>query len=303
MGKKTKYLLILLGILLVGVVLTNGVSYAKYVSNSVLNYYLKSKGFYFESDSLTLDGNEFVDTAWDGNSIYFSLKNSLNDVLATDTDIKYTVTCEVLGDDTTKQCLINGTSSNTYSATLSAVLGCSNYSDDSVDVSNYDEDKCTANDYVWESQVTIANLYFDVVDSNGDDVDTASVKVTAKATSPYTKTLSAKYNLTKDKNDIGTLMVSYEELDTYSNVVVTNSYDEDKCLTLRWDADDLVLDTSSNVYLKYSIDVNYYINEITFDVSKLNSLKFRFYRRDLSKTFTDEDFVLVESSDCDSVAG
>lgn len=299
MKKNTKYLIILIVILMIVVLLTNGVTYAKYISNSVLNYYLNSKGFYFESDSLILDGSkEIVDTAWDGENIYFNLKNSSNDVLATDFDIKYTVSCEVIDANTTKVCRVNGTNLNSIEAVLSSVQSCSNYTDDMVDVSSFDEEMCKTNNYVWESKPTSSNIYFNVVDTSGNEVDAASVVVTAKAISPYEKTISAKYILTKDENDIGTLSLSYEEDSLYDNLIVSNSYSEDKCLNLKWNSDELVLDTSSSNYEKYSIDTNYYINEITFKLSKFDSIKYRFYKRDNSKTYSELDFSLVESSDC-----
>ena len=299
MKRNTKYLLVLIVILMIIVLLTNGVTYAKYVSNSVLNYYLNSKGFYFESDSLTIDGSkEIVDTAWDGENVYFTLKNSSNDVLATDFDIRYTVVCEVKDVSTTKVCKINGTNLNSVEAVLSSVQSCSNYSDDKVDVSSFDEDMCKEKNYVWESKPTFSNIYFNVVDTSGNEVDAASVVITAKAISPYEKTLSAKYILTKDENDIGKLSLLYEDDDLYNSLIVSNSYSEDKCLNLKWNSDDLILDTSDSVYEKYSIDTNYYINEITFKLSKFDSIKYRFYKKDSSKSYSEADFNLVESSEC-----
>ena len=74
----TKHLLYaLLGIILL-VVLTRGVTYAKYVSDAAFNYYLGSKGFYFESDELSLEQNKITDTSWDGEKVTFSIKNSKN---------------------------------------------------------------------------------------------------------------------------------------------------------------------------------------------------------------------------------
>ena len=50
MNRHRKYLILSIAILGSMLLLTNGLSYAKYVSNSIWNYYLKSKGFYFESN-------------------------------------------------------------------------------------------------------------------------------------------------------------------------------------------------------------------------------------------------------------
>ena len=50
MKKRTKYMLLLVIILGIISIITNGYSYAKYVSNSAWNYYLSTKGFYFTSE-------------------------------------------------------------------------------------------------------------------------------------------------------------------------------------------------------------------------------------------------------------
>ena len=76
--KTTKHLLYaLFGIILL-VVLTRGITYAKYVSDAAFNYYLGSKGFYFESDDLELTQSKITDTSWDGEKVTFNVKNSSN---------------------------------------------------------------------------------------------------------------------------------------------------------------------------------------------------------------------------------
>lgn len=295
--KVTKSLLISVVVLLGVLIITRGITFAKYVSNAVLNYYLTSKGFYFDSEELSTTTNKITDTSWDGGSIYFTLNNSANDNLATDYDIKYKVTCTIDEEDTTKVCYINGTSSNTYNATLSTTASCSNYTDDGIDTSEYDETTCKEQDYTWESTKTTANLYFDVVDITGKDVDTATVTITATSTSPYEKTLSAKYILSKDQSEIGALSLTYEIKSNYENIIVTNSYNEDKCLKLNWNAEDLIIDSDDVTITKNTGD-NDYINEIIFKLEKKNSKNFTFYKTDNTKTYSEEDFTLVESSDC-----
>ena len=48
MLKFRKYLIYLVIVLAFILVATNGFTFAKYVSNSVWNYYLNSKGFYYQ---------------------------------------------------------------------------------------------------------------------------------------------------------------------------------------------------------------------------------------------------------------
>ena len=67
-----------------------GVTYARYASNSIWNYYLESKGFYFTSETLK---NKRVNNEWDGSRVYFDVRNSVNSYIATEYDIKYKITC------------------------------------------------------------------------------------------------------------------------------------------------------------------------------------------------------------------
>ena len=62
-----KKLLILIIILSFILMISYGVSYAKYASNSIWNYYLESKGFYFTSQTLE---NKRINNDWDGSRIY-----------------------------------------------------------------------------------------------------------------------------------------------------------------------------------------------------------------------------------------
>lgn len=295
--KVTKYLIYsLLG--LVGLlIITRGITFAKYVSNEVLNYYLITKGFYFTSDELSINEKKNIDTSWDGESVNFTLTNSANNTLATEYDIKYTVTCTVeQAQEETKTCYLNGTTSNVVEATLSTNTGCKNKSNDGVDVSTYHEVQCNEEGYLWESIPSLAEMSFEVVDTTGKEVDTATVLIKAEATAPYKKELTAKYILNKDKGEIGSLSVKYESRNTYENVIVTNSYNEKKCVKLSWDASKLIIDLDEEI--QNNKDSNDYINEIIFEIDKKNSNNYKFYKVDSAKTYTEEDFTIVESDEC-----
>lgn len=297
--KITKYLTVIVVGLIGILIITRGITYAKYVSNAVLNYYLSSKGFYFDSEELKSTTKTNVDTSWNGENVSFTITNSANDTLATEYDIKYKVTCTVEEENTTKVCYLNGTTSSTIiNQTLSTAAGCSNYKKDGKDTSSYDEDTCKKENYTWEAIPTTSNLTFNVVDTEGKDVDTATVLITATSTSPYEKTLSAKYILSKDKSEIGTLSLKYEEKTNYENIIITNSYNEDKCVKLTWNPSNLLIDLDDNS-ITTNEDDNNYVNEIIFKLEKKNSKNFIFYKTDKSKTYTKEDFTLVETTECE----
>ena len=232
--KQITYTLVVTVVALVGLlIITRGITYAKYVSNSVLNYYLNSKGFYFRSESLDIETKSNVDTSWDGGKVTFSINNSSNKSLATEYDIKYEITCSIEETDTTKVCYLNGTNSSKVTQTLSADFACKDTANNT-DVSSLDETQCKKQGYTWTAIPSTSVNYFEVVDINGKDVDTANVIITATTTtSPYKKTIKGKYTLNKDKSELGTLSVKYETKTHYENVIVINSYNEDKCVKLK----------------------------------------------------------------------
>lgn len=296
-NKTTKHLLYaLFGIILL-VVLTRGITYAKYVSDAAFNYYLGSKGFYFESDDLASTQSKVTDTSWDGEKVTFNIKNSSNKYIASETDITYEITCTIEEENTTKKCLLNGTEKSTITAKLSASLGCLNETDDGVDTSSFTEDKCSK--YTWTYLPTSSEHYFEIVDTEENEINNATVVITAKSTSPYEKEISAKYILTKDSSDIGSLSLKYESKTNYENVIITNSYNEDKCLKLTWNPENLIIDEDSNDYISYKTNDASYINEIIFKVSKKNSINYSFYKTDTTKTYSENDFTLVETTECE----
>ena len=299
--KITKYLIFSLAGLIGLLIITRGITFAKYVSNSVLNYYLTSKGFYFTSEELDTIEKKNIDTSWDGESVKFTLTNSANNTLATEYDIKYKITCtiEEETENDTKQCYLNGTTSNEIEATLSTNTGCSNKSNDGVDVSTKNETQCIEDGYTWESVPSFAEISFEVVDTFGKEVSTATVLIKAQAIAPYKKELTAKYILNKDTSNLGALTVNYEEKNTYENVTVINSYNEDKCVKLSWDASKIVVNLEDE--LQYNTDDNNYINEIIFTLEKKNSKSFVFYKVNSKEELTSEDFILLESNECKDI--
>ena len=84
-----KKILIIISSIILLIFLT-GFTKALYTSNSIWDYYLNSKGFYFESDyNKSISVNNF----YDGSDISFILSNSLKDKYTED-DISYTISCE-----------------------------------------------------------------------------------------------------------------------------------------------------------------------------------------------------------------
>ena len=297
MEKRTKYLLIVIALLCISSMVTYGYSYAKYVSNHAWNYYLGTKGFYFESDELGIEKIINVNNNWEFESTHFILRNSENKYLVTDYDIKYTVKCTIQNDASEySRCLLNGTNSDTFSGVISSSSMCKN-NVNQVDVSSYNKEKCESSGFEWVVDENYMDMYFDIVKTGEQDIDYVSVLIEVSSTSPYTKTLLGEFNLSSVEIQESGLKVDYKEFNNYSRVVISNSYDEDKCVKLNWNSDKLRIDVDNQDVLIKKYDGNN-INEINFNIKKRNHISYIFYKTDFSKVYDSSEFTLVESNEC-----
>lgn len=263
MKKNTRILFLVFTLMIALLMMSRGYSYAKYASNTVWNYYIESKGFYFNSDIST--GN--TDSNWDGSSISFNVTNFDNDDLITANDISYKTTCTVVGEASSyATCKVNGTDSNIYTGTLTGGV------------------KSTKNDYI------------DIV--SNEELTGLTVNVTVESLSPYHKTLVGEYILNKGSKEIGELKVTYNAGTSSDRVVITNSYNENKCCKLSWNTNKLRIDDNSGDILSSISDGDGYIKDVVFSINKKDSLDFTFYRTDFDENLDDSQFTLVEVNDC-----
>ena len=295
---KKRYIIGILVFLGIFGITTFGFTYAKYVSNSLWNYYLGSKSFYFSSNSLGIENVVHVNNLWDGERVHFSLTNSENDLVSTDYNIAYVATCSVLGDVSSDySCSINGTSSPTYTGTLSGYETCVNYKNDGVDVSDYIQSECEVNGYTWKKEPALADLYFDVFKNDGTEITDVTVEITAKSTSPYEKTLRGTYELHRDPTLDGSVSLAYDYDEFVGSLLVTNSFSQEKCVTITWNADDLRIDLNQG-FNQFTEDVNGYINGITFKINGKSTIPLTFYQTDFDKVIDSSSFQIIESMNC-----
>lgn len=282
---KKKYKIFLIVILIgfcFGFLLT---TLARYSSSNVWNYYLESQGFYFTSDNLSNEQVN-VDTFWDGSSVYFNLKNFSNNDLITDKDISYQVSCEVIDSDI--PCTLNGTDKSSINGVLSKSSRCVNEIDD-VDVTSMNKTECEVSGYTWEKTAVTSDLYFDVI-SDSD----VSVRVTAVSLSPFKKTLTGIFNLNKSEVDSGNIDYSVNHYDVYDELIISNSYDTGKCVSVNFDSSKRVVDVTGDMNV-LSTDNNGYVNSFSFGVGSMSNEKFVFY----NKTGLDfNDIVVSETNEC-----
>ena len=284
-----KKLIILIIILSCLLVVSYGVTYAKYASNSVWNYYLESKGFYFTSKSLE---NRNIKNDWDGSRVYFDVRNSLNSYVATEYDINYEVTCNIKG-EVDGYCRVNGSQDEVYKGTLSSYEGCVNLKDET-DVSSYNKETCNEKGYSYRIKESVADNYFEVFSNDGNELNNITVEVIVKSTSPYTRTLKNEFILSRSLDETGSLNLIYNEYDQYSRVVISNTYSEDKCVKLSFDSSKIRIDNDTSV-LSYGTDENGYINSATLKINVKSTTDYLFYRVDNNVEYLETDFELVET--------
>ena len=266
-------------------------SLARYSSSSVWNYYLESHGFYFSSDFLGNDKKN-VDTLWDGNSVHFNIKNSSNDSLITDYDIRYSVNCEVLS-DIPVTCKLNGTNNSSFNGVLSSNSRCINDIDET-DVSSFNKTECEIKGYSFENLAVNQDIYFDIVPQDGFELNNVDVKITVSSVSPYKKSISGVFSLFKNSRDLGSITKSIIDSVDYDDLVLTNSYDSKKCVNVRFDSSKRIVDyddSMSNIIL----DDSGYIKEFNVSIDGMSNRKIKFFNRDFSYNYSVDDFIVDES--------
>lgn len=283
----TKQLFILLILVICSITLVS--TLGRYVVNTVNNFFLRSKEFYFNSDKLTEASAYYQLDNWTGIDPYIitiNMNSRLNNIRVATYDIGY---------DITYRCSSNATCQ--LSKTSGTILATTN------------ED------------------YFNLVVTPNTSLnvgDTVWVVITAKSNTKYTKTLQATFVFY-----VGKEKISYEIVDSQSskyldlNITNTISYykvkeafdsyavgdkvdvdtyltlsddKKSKCysaqITLSFDPNVVTLDMTNKNYLNATnittttINGSSYINGITFNMEPISSAVVRFYKANSSADYT-----------------
>lgn len=269
-----------------------GFTYAKYVYNIIDNYILETKGFYFNSSVMNVNGKNHSINNWDGVNSYtltIDVNSMKNKDKYTTHDIDYDISCEC---PLNVRCELSKTSGIIYE----------NKKADSFQV------------------VVIPTVAF----KEGQVVE---VKVKATSNSPYTKSLMATYHIGVEKSNFSysiedsvnskylilnvTNSIAYYEVeeafDSYNvgdkisldDYVLLSDSNKDKCfsakVTLTFPSDKLALDMTATSYLHMipntivdtTLSDNYkYVSSYTFKLVATATEKILFYKDDLTKDYT-----------------
>lgn len=269
----------------------------RYVTNSINNYIMESKEFYFFSDKLTQNGNDYQIDNWSGVEDYtitINMNSMANNLKKASYDIPYSISYSASDNII---CQINKTQGIIYSSTNS--------------------------DYF--TLKVIPNQIME----NGDE---AWVEIYVKSEAEYKKNLKAKFKFVVGKENVSyqiddTTNAKYLELNitnTQSYYTVLEDFDvyttgqridvntylkltnenKSKCysgiVTIKFDPRDIQVDITDKNYLKAqsvkteNINGYEYINELTINVDALSSESLRFYKTDKTQDYT----YPAENNDC-----
>lgn len=302
---RKKVLICLIPIFVVCLTLT--VTLGRYVYNMVENHILESKGFYFNSNAMTVNGSKHSINNWDGVNAYqitIDVNNQKNDYVWTQTDIEYDI---------------------------------------SVDCSQNIKCEISKNNGVIRKDVKTDSYTITVYPKgNFSNNQTAEVITKVKSSFPFVKELSTTYNIGIETSKFS-YSINDEAGEKYFMLELTNAFtyykakeaflsyekgsnisiddyetlsDENKkkcmsaMLTLSFDPNLVLLDMTDETYINRSedtpgtimIDGFNYVNSFKFDMKASSTTKILFYKKDSSKDYTypsnnpiiDVDVITVE---------
>lgn len=288
MSKRGK-IIIVFALILFLCLFINPISMARYVYNTIKNYYLETQSFYFNCDKLAEDTAIYQIDNWAGVDVFsvtYNMNSMKNNLVVSNSDISYNIS---------------------YS--------CS---------SNID---CTVSKTSGFIPTTTNTDYFTLTFSPNvalREGDSVWMEVSASATEPYTKTISGKITF-----NVGIPGLAYEIIDEssqpYLNFEVTNTLDFYKVITafdsyqvgdtmsvsnyqrlsdanklkcasalirLDFDPNVVLLDMTSQEYLDSvshtitTIGGYDYINSVTFRLDAISSTMIRFYKVNAEENYT-----------------
>lgn len=269
------------------------VVFGRYVTESVNDFFVRSKEFYFFSDKLTEEKSIFQIENWSGVDDYTitvnmnSRKNNL-EVATYDIgyDIKYTCTDNAICQLSKESGIISGnTNADFFNLTITP-----NTQLETGDKVIVEIEATTTSNYA----KTLKGKFTLVVGQ-----ENLTYQITDEPNYPYmelsvTNTLS--YYIVDEA--FGNYTVNQKiDIDTY--LALTNE-DKAKCyssiITISFDPNDILIDLTSESYQKASqvtttqINGKTYINSITLSIDAISSVDLRFYKADDSKDYTYPNF-------------
>ncbi len=243
--------------------------YFTVIQNIITSIYFDSKGFYFESETLSEKNVQ----NWYHEKVYIELSNNLGEKI-TDEDIEYKATCNVLNTSDI-ECRLNGTNTNSIKGTLNTVGVCYN---EEIDVTYLTKTECQNQGYKWQQQEATTEIFFELK-SNEDNINIEEIKVnvTVTSVSPEVKTLSNEFVLTYTEKPEITFEASYIEKEKNDTLVIANPTDVSNCISVLFPDNLLSVDEKNKGVVKYFTNNNGKINSLIITVEPYNTVEIDFF--------------------------
>lgn len=284
---KRKQIVILLLIILCFISFV--VIFGRYVTNTINNFFLRSKEFYFYSDKLSEDNSVFQVDNWSGVDDYLitiNMNSSENNIEAATYDIGYNISYTCTDNAI---CTISKTEGTIYANTNSDFF----------------------------NLIITPNTQL----STGDKV---TVQVEVNSTAPYKKTLKGTFTLVVGKEKLS-YQITDKEQNPYMQLSITNTLtyynvkeafgtyskgdkididtylelteeEKKKCysaiVTIKFDPKEILFDVTNSAYTDATnvtttiLNGHTYINGFTIEIDAISSREIRFYKVDVSKNYT-----------------
>lgn len=284
---KKKQILLILAILLCSISFV--IVFGRYVTNSINNFFVRSKEFYFFSDKLSEEKSIFQIENWSGVDDYIitiNMNSRKNNLEVATYDIGYNIT---------------------YTCSDNAICQLSKTSGNISKTTNTD--------------------FFNLTITPNTQLETGDkviVNIEATSTSNYTKTIKGRFTLVVGQENL-TYQITDKPDNPYMDVRITNtlSYyivqtsfgdytsgqkididtylalteeEKKKCyssiVTVSFDPNEILLDNTSQNYQNATnkttttINGKSYINSITIPIDAISSADLRFYKVDTSQDYT-----------------
>lgn len=263
--------------------------FGRYVTNTINNYFVRSREFYFNSDKLSENNSLYQVDNWSGVDDYvitINMNSNNNNIESASYDIGYNIS---------------------YKCSDNAICQLSK----------------TSGTILAETNADFFNLTItpNTQLSTGDKV---VVEIEVNSTAPYKKTLKGKFTLVVGKERLSYQITDNEQSPymilsmtntlTYYNVkeafgsytvgqkididTYLNLTDDEKAkcysamVKIQFDPKEILLDTTNNAYSDAKdmttvlIDGKTYISGFTISIDAISSREIRFYKADVSKNYT-----------------
>ena len=257
--KKNRKKQILILLLLMCCMLSIVITFGRYVSSDIVNFFVRSKEFYFNADKLSENTSIFQIDNWSGVDSYtinVAMDSRKNNIEAASYDIPYDISCSI-------------SNNAIYQLSKTSGIISRNSNSDSFNVI------VTPN--------TVLN--------EGDRV---VVEITATARGDYKKIIKGRFTLV-----VGKEQLSYEITDSvkspYCNLRLTNTLSGYTNVNIEFDPQDVLLDITNENYDNFTniqyetINGKNYIKEFQISIEPISSIDIRFYKVDVNQNYSYHD--------------